>query len=113
MKGKINLMLNLFKKGKPLFIQEDLIDTSSLNRLKKISGFKNGHIQIKNKPFEFHHARSFYDTYKEIFEENIYQFYSSSESPVIIDCGANMGLSVLYFAEKYPKAKNELRKALP
>jgi len=98
-------MLNLFKKGRPLFIQEALINASSLNSLKKIHDFKIGHIQIKNKPFEYHHARAFYDTYKEIFEENIYQFYSTSESPIIIDCGANMGLSVLYFAEKYPNSR--------
>lgn len=44
-------------------------------------------------------------TYKEIFSQEIYKFNNSSSNPVIIDCGANIGLSTLYFAIAYPNSK--------
>jgi FkbM family methyltransferase len=41
-------------------------------------------------------------TYKEIFGTEIYQFSTSTKNPVILDCGANIGISTLYFAINYP-----------
>jgi FkbM family methyltransferase len=40
----------------------------------------------------------------EIFIEETYYFSSNIENPKIIDCGANLGLSVLYFKFLYPKS---------
>jgi FkbM family methyltransferase len=51
------------------------------------------------RPYEVLH------TYKDIFENEIYKFSTSSTRPVIIDCGANIGLSVIYFKRLYPTAK--------
>jgi len=42
---------------------------------------------------------------KELFDCQIYQFKSKSVTPYIIDCGANIGLSALYFKKIYPKCK--------
>lgn len=64
-----------------------------------------GITRIFNKPFKFHDGRSFAATYKELFETNIYRFQPSDEARTILDCGANMGLSVLYFALNYPDHK--------
>lgn len=41
----------------------------------------------------------------EIFEQEPYLFMANNESPLIIDCGAHIGISVLYFKTLYPKAK--------
>ena len=41
-------------------------------------------------------------TYKEIFGTEIYQFSTLKKNPVILDCGANIGISTLYFALNYP-----------
>lgn len=49
--------------------------------------------------------KSFVWQYQEIFLHNFYAFNSNSERPVIYDCGANIGTSVLFFAKNYPKAK--------
>ena len=41
-------------------------------------------------------------TYDEIFVCEIYRFDTSNTNPVIIDCGANIGISSLYFKTVYP-----------
>lgn len=42
---------------------------------------------------------------KEIFIDEVYKFDSESSSPLIIDCGSNIGLSIIYFKKIYPGAK--------
>lgn len=41
----------------------------------------------------------------EVFISNEYYFESKNEEPIIIDCGANIGVSILYFLNLFPKAK--------
>lgn len=50
-------------------------------------------------------AASFLSAYKEIFVEDIYAFKSATSAPRILDLGANIGLSVLYFKQLYPNAE--------
>lgn len=59
----------------------------------------NDQVMLYKKPYEVMH------TYEEIFEREIYRFLSSTSSPLIVDCGANIGMSVLYFKAIYPHAK--------
>jgi FkbM family methyltransferase len=48
---------------------------------------------------------SFLYSYHELFVDNIYKFESNKDNPIIIDIGANIGLSILYFKKIYPKAQ--------
>lgn len=58
-----------------------------------------GKLQIVyRRPYEVLH------TYKELFEDEIYRFRSTSDTPLIVDCGAHIGMSVLYFKSLFPKA---------
>ena len=50
-------------------------------------------------------SRSFLAGYREIFENEIYRFRSGNHYPLILDCGANIGLSVIYFKRLYPDAR--------
>lgn len=43
--------------------------------------------------------------YEEIFINNIYYFKTKNKTPLILDCGGHMGMSVIYFKIVYPKAK--------
>ncbi|OIR05731.1 2-O-methyltransferase NoeI [mine drainage metagenome] len=63
--------------------------------------------QRKFKSFVINYIRPYelLHTYREIFEKEIYRFNSNKTSPLIIDCGANIGLSVLYFKNIFPNAK--------
>ncbi len=43
--------------------------------------------------------------HEDIFLKEVYRFESNDETPHIIDGGANIGLSVIYFKRLYPKAR--------
>jgi len=47
---------------------------------------------------------SFIFQFKDIFTMQSYKFTAASDSPVIYDCGANIGIGCIYFKHIYPKA---------
>ena len=49
-------------------------------------------------------CRSFIWQFKEIFVDKNYLFKAENDSPVIYDCGSNIGTSVLFFKESYPNS---------
>ena len=49
--------------------------------------------------------RAFVDTFIEIFVRRDYAFEAKSDSPVIIDCGSNIGMSVFFFKYAYPNCR--------
>ncbi len=48
---------------------------------------------------------NFYMLYKDIFVKQIYHFSAQRPDPFILDCGSNIGMSVLYFKLIYPEAR--------
>lgn len=42
---------------------------------------------------------------QEIFEQRVYEFQTETKEPLILDCGANIGLSVIYFKRLYPRCR--------
>jgi FkbM family methyltransferase len=76
-----------------------------LNRIRSIARYTEGSTDILGKKINFVDSASFYGMYKDIIEREIYKFSSSTTSPLIIDCGANIGLSVLYFKKLYPDSR--------
>ncbi|HEY3216755.1 MAG TPA: FkbM family methyltransferase [Candidatus Eisenbacteria bacterium] len=48
---------------------------------------------------------SFYMAYKDIFVRRIYHFESPRPDPRVLDCGSNIGISILYFKRVYPSAR--------
>lgn len=55
--------------------------------------------------FSIPDALSFIWQFKEIFVEEYYRFETNSSTPVIYDCGANVGASCAFFKWIYPHSK--------
>lgn len=51
-----------------------------------------------------HDIASFYLCEKELFKSEMYKFKSNNSQPLIIDCGTNIGMSIIYFKQLYPDA---------
>lgn len=73
-------------------------------KISKITRYKNFETKLLGHTIECIDSASFLFMFKEIFRKEIYKFASNKKDPVIIDCGANIGLSVIYFKQLFPKA---------
>lgn len=62
-------------------------------------------INFENRKMIIPDQVSFAYQIKDIFIDEEYKFRANSDEPLIIDCGANVGTSILYFKKIYPNAK--------
>ncbi|MDD5570031.1 MAG: FkbM family methyltransferase [Bacteroidales bacterium] len=76
-----------------------------LYRISHIPRYKNEKTKILGNEISMVDSASFLFLYNEIFEKEIYKFPSGSKKPKILDCGANIGLSVIYFKKLFPDAR--------
>jgi FkbM family methyltransferase len=60
--------------------------------------FKRYSVRINDGP-------NFYYLCKDIFENRIYHFDALRPDPLILDCGSNIGMSLLYYKQEYPSAR--------
>lgn len=65
----------------------------------------SGKVNLLGKEFSFTNGFWFRHSLREIFIDQTYKFKTNKSSPLILDCGANIGLSVLYFKKNYPNCK--------
>lgn len=98
---KIFKMKRLFRIAFKYFSKDSIFQRALINS-KKIN---EGKIILFKKEFNYHYGLAFYDTYNEVFGSEIYEFKTKNSNPIIIDCGANMGLSILFFSIKFPNAE--------
>lgn len=66
---------------------------------------KYKHIVKNGVAVHFSDPQAFLFSVKELFIDEIYKFSPDSATPKIIDCGANIGMSILFFKLNYPGAK--------
>lgn len=90
--------------GKCLVDKDYRHTASHLNQLKSVPRYRPAVTSIFGPPFELADSSSFISTFQQLFKEQIYRFNSSNDEPYILDCGANIGLSVVYFKRLYPKS---------
>lgn len=94
----MNLKNKILSKIKGLLFQHKLRRFARKKRYEPIE------IIIEGRKFKAPDAHSFAFTYDEIFNKEIYSFESTNNNPLIIDCGANIGLSILFFKKLYPSS---------
>ncbi len=75
------------------------------SKLKKYERYQECEVKVDQWNLLAPDAASFLSAYKEIFLELIYKFKTNTECPKILDLGANIGLSVLFFKDLYPEAE--------
>lgn len=102
-KKTLKMAKNIFKKIKniPIFLNKDL---KELNRIKKIPRYIKSRTTFLNHEIEFVDSITYLYGIKEIFKTDIYKFNSNTINPLIIDCGSNIGLSIIYFKQLFPNS---------
>ncbi|HMK29364.1 MAG TPA: FkbM family methyltransferase [Terriglobales bacterium] len=76
-----------------------------LARLSRLPRYSPSTTDLLGKSIELVDGHSFAAMYNEIFEQNFYRFKCNNPRPFIIDGGANIGLSVLYFKQLFPESR--------
>jgi len=62
--------------------------------------------QLLGRPLiSFNNYFWYFHSIEELFVDEVYCCVLSTDAPYILDCGANIGLSVIYFKQQWPKAK--------
>lgn len=62
-------------------------------------------LTFRGRPIDYVDAASCASAGAAIFDQRIYDFNSESAAPRIIDCGANIGLAILYWKMRFPQAR--------
>lgn len=60
--------------------------------------------EFLGKKLYIHDIASFKLCNYELFQSEMYKFKANRPNPCIIDCGANLGMSIIYFKQLYPEA---------
>ena len=97
-----NLLLNADYRAARNQAQHSAVEKARLARLPR---FTRTTTDLLGTPVLLVDAPSFLWTYEEVFDNRIYEFSAESSTPYIIDGGANIGLSVLFFKSLYPHAR--------
>lgn len=70
-----------------------------------MEGFQPSATNLLGANLKFLDAYSFVTCYNEIFINKNYLFHTTSLNPLILDCGANIGLSIIYFKKLIPDCR--------
>ena len=76
-----------------------------LKQLAHQARYQHTEINIQGVQLKILDTTSFLAMYDEIFSSHIYKFKSDKANPLILDVGANIGLSILYFKQLYPNCQ--------
>lgn len=93
-------VLRRLKQGPPAGFQSHL----DYLRVKRLPALTPGETRLYGEATRFTDRDGLLHSVREIFYDEVYKFRARSEAPHIIDAGANIGLSVRYFKQLYPRA---------
>jgi FkbM family methyltransferase len=99
-----NLINGVYKKSARLFenpFKKVGFSWLKIRVLKNLPNYQLHTIDLLNKPFSFQSRDEFLHSLDEIFVTEIYKQQLRSDA-YIIDCGANIGLSVIYLKQLFP-----------
>jgi FkbM family methyltransferase len=82
---------------------DQIISFHERKRIKSIPRYTETFSYLFGKKIRINDSISYLSSLNEIFFDEIYKFKSNSNNPIIIDCGANIGLATIYFKINYPQ----------
>lgn len=91
-----NITNNKLKKAGLNWLKIRRLKYSSLTKIKTYN--------LKNRKVYFRNGIELLHSLREIFVCEIYKMRSGDEHPYIIDCGANIGLSILFLKNQFPNS---------
>ena len=74
-------------------------------RLRKLGRYQATETNLLGRRIRVVDAPTFLSGRHEIFDRRVYDFEAGRTDPLIIDCGSNIGLSVIFFKQRYPDAR--------
>jgi FkbM family methyltransferase len=77
---------------------------AELQRIRKAPGGRTT-TEIFGRTFQIIDANSFCGLYESLFRRKLYDFETKTKEPYIIDCGANVGVSVMWWKTRFPNAR--------
>lgn len=113
---KLNRMLTFFRLLKLAFSRQNthlagrvqtFLTLLRVHAQAKFSNKPDGLIQLHLEGFTVagYSYVTLTELYADIFIKQVYHFETSANQPLIVDCGANIGMSVLYFKKLYPESE--------
>jgi len=108
---RIKRLLGTKRKSLPIAVPhvtkevESLLPTGELARIAALPRRKQDKTQLFDQPMHFPDGYWFIHSLNELFAEEVYRFEPSAPDPLIVDCGANIGLSIIYFKRLSPAAR--------
>lgn len=82
----------------------ELLGEVQYSAVSQLDRYTAGELEFQGYTLRFTDNGALFGMLDEIFVRENYKFECATQSPTIIDCGANIGLSVLYFKSQYPDA---------
>jgi len=98
------LTLQNSQRARALWLRR-LNELRELWRLRRLLPREPGTTMLLGKPLRIVAAGNFLFMRREIFLQQVYRFAPAREAPVILDCGANIGLATLYWKLRHPAAR--------
>jgi FkbM family methyltransferase len=94
------ILNKIFKKSRT----ENNLSQKEYFRLNNLPRYQSTETIFFGNKFRIPDASTFLSSYHEIFQQEVYRFNTSHQKPIIVDCGANIGLATIYFKELYQNA---------
>jgi len=105
----VRRLLSIVGKGDPWLKTapevKALIGDQQYEKISAMPRFTKGQVEFEGMTVRFNDNVAFIGMIDEIFIRQNYLFIADNDKPKIIDCGANIGIGVLYLKKLYPEAE--------
>ncbi|MCS6814015.1 MAG: FkbM family methyltransferase [Cyanobacteria bacterium] len=93
-----------YRKNYYAMRQKCLQHLSVVRQLQELPRYTSASITLLGETLDIVDSASCLSMYQDIFEREIYKFTAKGTQPFVIDCGSNIGMSVIYIKRLYPES---------